>query len=103
MNWHLLREWLQQPEVRYGLAGVLGAVVNWALEEEPLVLPRVVGNRLELGFVGNLVTCCVAAQVADSCFANALVGGLAGTMILRTLKRRIDSACEEELRRLGGR
>ena len=106
MTWHQLLQWLSGPAgapVRYGLAGALAAVVNCALDDQAVVLPRLRGNRLELGFLGNLVTCCVAAQIADSCFANALVAGLAGTMILRTLKRRIERACEEELERLKGR
>ena len=103
MDWQGLLNWVQGPEgapVRYGLAGVLGAVVNCALEERPLVLPRLRGNRLELGFLGSLATCCVTAQIADHSFTSAFLAALAGTMVLRTLKRRIERAFEEELERL---
>jgi hypothetical protein len=103
MDWEALLNWLRGPEgacLRYGLAGALGAVVNCALEEEPVVLPRLRGNRLELGFLGNLATCFVTAQIADHSFTTAFLAALAGTMILRTLKRRIEAAFAEELERL---
>ncbi len=103
MDWQVMLNWLQGPEgatVRYGLAGALGAVVNCALEERAVVLPRLRGNRLELGFLGNLATCSVTAQIADHSFTTAFLAALAGTMILRTLKRRIERAFEEELERL---
>ncbi len=103
MDWQAMLSWLQGAEgevARNGLAGLLGAVVNCALEERPVVLPRLRGNRLELGFLGSLATCAVAAQIADHSFTSAFLAALAGTMVLRTLKRRIERACEEELERL---
>ncbi len=104
MNGQDMLNWLQGPEaavLRYALAGALGAVVNCALEGGRLVLPRLRGNRLELGFLGNLATCVVTAEIADHSFTTAFLAALAGTMILRTLKRRIERAFEEEWERLG--
>ena len=103
MDWQTMLNWLRGPEgavVTYGVAGALAAVVNCALEERAVVLPRLRGNRLELGFLGKLATCFVTAQIADHSFTTAFLAALAGTMILRTLKRRIESACAEELERL---
>ncbi len=102
MDWQFWLAWLTGPEGcpwRYGLAGLLGAVVNCALEDKPIVLPRLRGNRLELGFLGNLATCFVVAQIADHSFQSAFLAALAGTMILRSLKRRIERACAEEMER----
>jgi hypothetical protein len=86
--------------VRLALAGGLGAVVNCALDEEPVLLPRLRGHRLELGFLGNLTTCLVVAQIVGHDFTQGFLAALAGTAILRTLKRRIEKACEDELARL---
>ena len=105
MNLQVWLAWLHGPQdchLGYGLAGLLGAVVNCALEGKPVILPRLRGNRLELGFLGNLATCFVVAEIADHSFQTAFLAALAGNMILRSLKRRLERACEEELQRSKG-
>ena len=101
--WSQIWAWLQGPAgayLLYGLAGLLGTVVNCALEERPVILPRLQGNKLELGFVGNLAACVVVAQIADHSFQTAFLAALCGTIALRAFKRRIEQAFEEELNRI---
>ena len=78
-------------------AGALGAIVNCVLDERPLVLPRLRGNRLELGFLGHLATCVVVAFIADGGFETAFLAALCGTVALRVFKQRVEKAFEEEL------
>ena len=81
-------------------AGLLGAVIHCALDDRPLILPRLHGNRLELGFLGNLAACVVVAFIADGGFESAFLAALCGTVVLRAFQRRVESAFEEELDRL---
>ena len=104
-SWHELLEWLHTEEGRYvlyAIAGALGAVVNCALEDRAVVLPRLRGYRLELGFLGTLTACLVVAESADHSFQTAFVASLCALVGLRSLKRRLERACEVELQRLRG-
>ncbi len=98
--WANLTAWLSGPgrePLVCAAAGLLGAVVNCTLEDRPLILPRVRGNRVELGFVGNLAVCMVVAGIADHGFETAFLGALCGSVILRAAKRRVEGVFEEEL------
>ena len=98
-----LHAWLQGPAgdyLLYALAGLAGAVVNCVLEQRPVVLPRLVENRLELGFLGNLAACTVVAQIADHSFQSAFFASLGAVLVLRHLKRRLEAAFETEWERL---
>jgi hypothetical protein len=98
--------WLSGPgqaPLVCALAGLLGAVVNCALEDQPLVLPCLRGNRLELGFLGNLAACAVVAEIADHDFETAFLAALCGTVILRAFKGRMERIFEEERGRRRGR
>ncbi len=83
-----------------GLAGLLGALVNAALEGRPLVLPRMKGNELHLGFIGNLIICLTVAFMLDGSFQMAFFAALTGTYILRTLKAKLERAFADEIDRL---
>ncbi len=83
-----------------GLAGLLGALVNAALEGRPLVLPRMKGNELHLGFVGNLIICLTVAFMLDGSFQMAFFAALTGTYILRTLKAKLERAFADEIDKL---
>jgi len=103
--WHALLQWLHTEEGRYllyALAGALGAVVNCALEDRAVILPRLRGYRLELGFLGSLAACVVVAECADHSFQTAFVASLCALVGLRSLKRRLERVCEDELDRLRG-
>ncbi len=83
-----------------GLAGLLGALVNAALEGRPLVLPRFSGNELHLGFAGHLIICLTVAFMVDGSFQTAFFAALAGTYILRALKAKLERAFADEIDRL---
>ena len=80
-----------------GLAGLLGALVNAALEGRPLVLPHMKSNELHLGFIGNLIICLTVAFMLDGSFQMAFFAALTGTYILRTLKAKLERAFAEEI------
>ncbi len=80
-----------------GLAGLLGALVNATLEGRPLVLPRMKGNELHLGFIGNLIICVTVAFIVDGSFQMAFFAALTGTYILRHLKAKLERAFAEEI------
>jgi len=84
----------------YTLAGLLGALVNLALEGRPLVLPRMSDGALYLGFVGNLIICVTVAFIIDGSFPMAFFAALIGTCILRKLKTRLEQAFAKEIDRL---
>ena len=83
-----------------GLAGLLGALVNAALEGQPLVLPRMKGNELHLGFAGNLLICLVVAFMIDGSFQMAFFAALTGTYILRAVKAKLERAFADEIDKL---
>lgn len=89
------------PFLRCTTAGVLGALANVALEDQVVVLPRMESGRLHLGFLGNLIVAVTMAHVVDNDFATAFFAAVCGTTTLRTLKRRIESAFEEERKEMG--
>jgi len=82
-------------------AGVLGALANVALEDKVVVLPRMAAGRLHLGFLGNLIIAVTMAHVVDHDFATAFFAAVCGTTTLATFKARIESAFEDERRRMG--
>ena len=84
----------------YTLAGVLGALVNLALEGRPLVLPRMSDGALHLGFVGNLIICITVAFIIDGSFPMAFFAAMIGTCILRKLKTKLEQAFAKEIDRL---
>ena len=86
--------------IGYTLAGLLGALVNLALEGRPLVLPRMNNGALHLGFVGNLTICITVAFIIDGSFPMAFFAALIGTCILRKLKTKLEQAFAEEIDRL---
>ncbi|NLO05881.1 MAG: hypothetical protein GX131_08650 [candidate division WS1 bacterium] len=90
------------PFLRCTAAGVLGALANVALEDETVVLPRLYGTRLYLGFVGNLIVSVTMAHVVDHDFPTAFFAAVCGTTTLRTFKMRIESAFEHERKGVGG-
>ena len=89
------------PFVRCTSAGVLGALANAALEDEVLVLPRLRGGTLHLGFLGNLIVSVTMAHVVDHDFGTAFFAAVCGTTTLRTFKTRIESAFEHEWKEIG--
>ena len=100
--WEIITGWLAGPgrePLVCAAAGLLGAVVNCTLENRPLMLPHAHGNRVELGFLGNLAVCMVVAGIADHGFQTAFLGALCGSVILRAAKRRVEGVFEEELER----
>jgi len=99
--WALLGE--AGPLLTCTVAGVLGALANVALEERPLVLPRMENGRLHLGFLGNLIIAVAMAQVVDHDFRTSFFAAVCGTTTLRTLKQRIESAFETQRKELMGR
>lgn len=86
--------------VLFGLAGLLGALVNVVLEGKPVILPRMTGHQLHLGFVGNLIICVTVAVMVDHSFQMAFFAALCGTTTLRTLKAHMENAFREEIDRL---
>ena len=78
------------------LAGVLGALVNTALEHRPVVLPHVGRGGLHLGFLGTLIISVVAAHAVDHSFGTALLAAVCGSTTLRRLKAEIDRGFERE-------
>jgi len=101
---HLLMTLLKQagPVASCTAAGVLGALANLALEERPVVLPRMEAGRLHLGFLGNLIVAVAMAQVADHDFRTAFFAAVCGTTTLRALKQRIESTVELHRKELMG-
>lgn len=105
-----VQEWMQQlcmrPEVwrfvSISVAGLLGSVVNLALEERALVMPRYEDGRLHLGFLGNLAICIAVAHLVDQNFQAAFVASLCGTATLRAIKLRIEQTFEAEIQRIRG-
>lgn len=89
------------PFVRCTAAGVLGALANVVLEDEAVVLPRMLEGRLYLGFVGNLIVAVTMAHVVDQDFATAFFAAVCGTTTLGALKARIESAFEYERKGTG--
>ena len=83
-----------------GIAGLLGAVVNAALEGQPLTLPHMKGNELHLGFAGNLIICLTVSLMIDGSFQMAFFAALTGTYILRHLKAKLERAFAEEIDQL---
>ena len=92
--WRLLEE--LRPLIQCGAAGVLGALANLALDERPVVMPRMEAGRLHLGFVGNLIVSVAMAYVVDNDFRTAFFAAVCGTTTLRTFKQRIEAAFEHE-------
>lgn len=96
----LVRE--AEPFVWCTIAGVLGALANVALDERPLVLPRMEDGRLHLGFLGNLIVAVAMAQVVDHDFRTSFFAAVCGTTTLRALKQRIESTFEVHRKELMG-
>lgn len=90
------------PFVWCTIAGVLGALANVALDERPLVLPRMEDGRLHLGFLGNLIIAVTMAQVVDHDFRTSFFAAVCGTSTLRALKQRIESTFETHRKELMG-
>lgn len=86
------------PWMCFTLAGALGALANVALGSKAVMLPRVEGHRVRLGFLGQLVLCISVAHVIDHNFQTAFFGALCGAGFLRHVKQRIEQAFEEETR-----
>ena len=84
----------------FGLAGLVGALVNVALEGKPVILPQMRDHQLHLGFVGNLIICVTVALLVDHNFQMAFFAALCGTVALRSLKARMERAFREEINRL---
>ena len=97
---HLLVNSPRSGWLGYTLAGLLGALVNLALEGRPLVLPRMSNGALHLGFVGNLTICITVAFIIDGSFPMAFFAALIGTCILRKLKTKLEKAFTKEIDRL---
>ena len=95
---HLSAEWAAY--ISFGLAGLLGAVVNVVLEDKAVVLPRIKDRELHLGFVGNLIICITVALLVDHSFQMAFFAALCGTATLRSLKARMERAFQQEIDRL---
>ena len=89
---------LAQPWVRIAAAGVLGGLVNAALDAKGLALPRVRNGRLELGAVGPLIASVAAAYFVDHGFHTAFLGALCGVSAIRHIRSRLRSAFEAEIR-----
>ncbi len=94
---HLLAESPVAAYMLFGLAGLLGALANVALEGKPVVLPRMKGHRLYLGFIGNLIVCLTVAVMVDHSFQVAFFAALCGTATLRSLKTRMENAFQKEI------
>lgn len=94
----IARAW---PFLSCTTAGVLGALANVALEDKVVALPRMAEGRLHLGFLGNLIIAVTMAHVVDHDFATAFFAAVCGTTTLATFKARIESAFEEERRKMG--
>ncbi len=97
---HSLASSVDSGWLSYTLAGVLGALVNIALEGRPLVLPQMKGHALYLGFVGNLIVCITVAFIINGSFPRAFFAALIGTCILRKLKTKLEQAFAEEIDKL---
>ena len=82
------------PLVALGLGGVLAAVANVALNGGTLVLPRVEGQKVQLGFLAQLILCVGVAYAVDHNFKTAFVSALCGNAALRHLRGRMDAAFE---------
>ena len=87
-------------DIGLGLAGLLGALVNIALEGKPVVLPGIKDRELHLGFVGNLIVCVTVALLVDHSFQMAFFAALCGTATLRSFKARMERAFQEEIDKL---
>lgn len=88
------------PLLRCTAAGLLGALANLALDDRPVVLPRIEGGRLYLGFLGNLIVSLAMAYVVDHDFRTSFFAAVCGTTTLRALKQRIEEAFEDERKEL---
>ena len=83
------------------VGGVLGALTNAALGSRTILLPRVDGDRIRLGFVGQLIICIGVACAVDHDFQTAFFSSLCGTSLLRYMKHRIESHFKELESELG--
>ena len=90
------------PFVRCTTAGVLGALANVALEDEVVVLPRLAGGHLHLGFLGNMIVSVTMAHVVNHDFGTSFFAAVCGTTTLKSLKLRIESAFENERKEMSG-
>ena len=90
-----------QQWVRIMAAGVLGGLVNAALDAKGLALPRVRDGRLELGAIGPLTASVAAAYFVDHGFHTASLGALCGVSAVRHIRSRVRAAFDTEIRALG--
>jgi hypothetical protein len=96
-----LTGWLAAPGIRIAAAGLLGGLVNAALDAKPLTLPRVRRGRLELGAVGPLISSVAAAYFVDHGFHTAFLGALCGVSAVRHIRSRVRAAFEAEIQSVG--
>lgn len=87
--------------VVFVVGGTLGALTNAALGSRTVLLPRVEGDRVHLGFLGQLVVCVGVACVVDHDFQTAFFSSLCGTSLLRCIKNHIERRFRELEEELG--
>ena len=90
-----------QQWLRIAAAGILGGLVNAAMDAKGLVLPRVRDGRLELGALGPLTASVAAAYFVDHGFHTAFLGALCGVSAIRHIRSQVRSAFGVEMRDLG--
>jgi len=69
----------------YLFAGFLGAVLKDIVQDNKLVMPKVVDGALVLGFIGGGIVGGAVGVLVDGSFISAMLAGYAGSSVLRSL------------------
>ena len=67
------------------VAGAAGALAKDILQDNSLVLPRIVNGNFSLGFLGGMVTGGLAGYLIDGNPTTAFLAGYAGTSVIENL------------------
>lgn len=67
------------------LAGAVGAFVSDVLQDNSIILPKRIGNVLNLGFCGSVIIGGIAGLLIDGSLITAFMGGYMGKSIIKNL------------------
>ena len=73
------------PILSLFLAGVIGALLKDILEDNAIVLPKVIDGKMTLGFIGGAIVGGLAGYYVDGSLVTAGMGGYAGKSIIEAL------------------
>jgi hypothetical protein len=67
------------------IGGMIGALTTDILEDNTLVLPKVINGKFCLGFIGGVIIGATAGYTVDGSFLTAFTAGFSGKTILESL------------------